>query len=44
MIDRQTAKILIRNRKIMDFVWHWITKPLYLFMFLLTLIKILIDL
>lgn len=40
MINRELAKVLIRNRKIMDFIWNWIHKPILLFWFLLSIIHI----
>lgn len=43
MIDRETAKEVIRLRKMRDFVWNCIHKPLLLFYFLFTIIYILIN-
>lgn len=40
MMDRELAKVLIRNRKIYNFIWNWIDKPVILFYFVLTIIYI----
>jgi len=43
MIERELAKKLIRNRKIIDFVMYYIHFPMLIFYFIFTIIYILIN-